>query len=409
MSTFIRFSALKLVQLSSLLLLVITLAAGLLAHPVAARDDESTPLAPAACEPDGTQPSGAKYRICMPTFVQWNNDLFIYAHGYVAPNQPLAIPSEANQIADALNFQGYAFATTSYSSNGLAVRQGLVDVVDLVNVFKSSHAAPNRVFLLGFSEGGLITTLAVEQYPNVFRGALAGCGPIGDFREQVNHFGNFRVVFDYFFPGLMPGSAITVPQSLMDNWDSYYATVISPTIMNPSNAISVSQLISVTGAAYDPSASLTSTYSTIQGVLWYNVFATNDGITKLGGQPFDNQTRIYSGSFNDTRLNATIQRFSADPAAFSEIQTYYQTSGRLTNPLVTIHNSLDPIVPYAHEFRYREKVIAVGRTPRHDNISVTSYGHCNFTLNDLQGALGLLLSRVANPPPFQLFAPVLVR
>ena len=40
---------------------------------------------------------------------------------------------------------------------------------------------------------------------------------------------------------------------------------------------------------------------------WYNVFATNDGIEKLGGQPFDNGWRWYTGSSDDLRLNIGVK------------------------------------------------------------------------------------------------------
>ena len=102
-----------------------------------------------ACGPDGTQSSGAKYRICMPMF-GWNRDLLVYAHGYVAPNKPIAIPEdqltlpEGTYIPDLAGFLGYAFAVTSYSVNGLAVKQGIADLVDLVALFRAgaSQSAP---------------------------------------------------------------------------------------------------------------------------------------------------------------------------------------------------------------------------------------------------------------------------
>ena len=211
------------------------------------------PLSPAACA-DGTQASGAIYRICMPSpFPPWNSDLIVYAHGYMAPNQPVRIPEEQLHLPDgtyipsAINLMGYAFATTSYYTNGLAVREGLADLVDLVSIFKAQHPTVKRAFLVGASEGGLITTLAVEQYPQVFNGGLATCGPIGDFAAHANYLGDFRVVFDYFFPGLMPGTPVTIPQSLMDTWEtSYYSTTILPAISNPASALSVTQLLSVT-------------------------------------------------------------------------------------------------------------------------------------------------------------------
>lgn len=373
--------------------------------PVALADSAAAPLAANICEPDGVQTSGAIYRICLPPAGSWNGDLVVYAHGYVAASQPVAIPEDqltlpnGTSISEVVNSLGFAFAVTSFRTNGLVVPQGIDDLVDLVNTFDTTHPAPGHVYLVGISEGGLITTLAVEQYPDVFDGGLAACGPIGDFHKQINHFGHFRVVFDYFFPGLIPGSPIDIPQSLIDNWDSTYATVIKPAILNPGNTGTVGQLVHVTGAAYDPNDPST-LESTIRDLLWYNVFATNDAMAKLGGQPFDNQSYIYTGSNDDIQLNLSIQRFSASPVALAEIQAHYQTNGHLTNPLVTLHTTLDPIIPYEHETLYRGKVIINDNIAQHDIISIARYGHCNFTTGEMLGAFALLVDRVLNPPPY---------
>jgi hypothetical protein len=76
--------------------------------------------------------------------------------------------------------------------------------------------------MLGASEGGLIATLSVEQTPALFSGRRALCGPIGDFQYQVNYIGDFRVLSDYFFPGVLPGSPTRIPARLIRNWDSFY-------------------------------------------------------------------------------------------------------------------------------------------------------------------------------------------
>jgi pimeloyl-ACP methyl ester carboxylesterase len=357
------------------------------------------------CDPDGTQPSGAIYRICMPSGF-WNDELVVYAHGYVAYNEPLAIPEDqlmlpdGTSIPDLVNSLGFAFATTSYRTNGLAVEHGVDDLVELVNIFTTTHDIPNRVYLIGASEGGFVTVLAVEQRPDIFDGGLAACGPIGDFSGQISYFGDFRVLFDYFFPILMPGDPTSIPQSLIDDWDSYYENVIRPTILDPANAVELDQLLRVSNAPYvtdDPNTIETS----IADALWYNVFATNDAISKLGGQPFDNQDRVYAGSDDDNQLNLTVQRFSADQEALNEIEVHYQTTGQLTVPLVTIHTTLDQQVPYWHELAYRIKLIQNDSLALHHHIEVSRYGHCNFEAAELLGAFNQLVSMVLDPPtPF---------
>jgi pimeloyl-ACP methyl ester carboxylesterase len=371
-----------------------------------------TPLAPMTCEPDKAQTSGAIYRICMPAI--WNGDLLVYAHGYVAANQPIGIPADqmylgGTYIPDAANYLGYAFATTSYSVNGLAFKQGLLDLVDLVNIFRTQHPTLKRVFLVGVSEGGLITTLATEQYPAVFNGGLAACGPIGDFRRHVNYVADFRVVFDYFFPNLIPASPVSIPDWLIADWTtSYYTNTVLPVITAPSSAISVTQLLDVTGVPYIPGDQATILVG-ISQELWYNVLGTNDAVGKLGGQPFDNHDRVYTGSLNDSALNAGVERFTASPVALAEIEAHYQTAGRPLIPLVTLHTTKDQTVPYWHETLYRAKVVANNRTPRHDLIPVDRYGHCAFTLPEIIQALQLLQTRVTDPPKWRTSLPLVAR
>ncbi|HKC12678.1 MAG TPA: hypothetical protein VKI41_11655, partial [Vicinamibacteria bacterium] len=155
----------------------------------------------------------------------------------------------------------------------------------------------------------------------------------------------------------------------------------------------VDQLLKVTGAPFDPLKPATKE-ETVLGLLWYNVFATNDGVSKLGGQPFDNTQRLYLGSDNDFLLNLLIRRFAAQPAAVAEVEANYQTSGRLVSPLVTLHTIGDPIIPYWHEPEYSFKTLLSGSLLLHNNIPVQRYGHCAFQPSEALVAFALLVLKV---------------
>jgi pimeloyl-ACP methyl ester carboxylesterase len=348
------------------------------------------------CE-NGTQWGGARYRICLPEG-SWNRDLVIYAHGYVSPFDPIAIPEDQLVLPDGtsipgiINQLGFAFATTSYSKNGLAVLPGIADVVDLAEIFREKYPETRRIYLVGVSEGALITTLAVERYPQSFSGGFALCGPVGDFRRQINYWGDFRVVFDYFFPGVIPGSPVAIPAVVIDNWETSTAPAVLAAIHSRPHA--TQQLLRVTKAPTDPLDPATID-ETVLGLLWYNVFATNDGVATLGGHPFDNQTRIYWGSDNDLLLNWRIKRFRADASALAEISAHYQTSGRLKIPLVTMHTTGDPIVPYWHETLYLGKVLAGNSGLLHTNIPIFRYGHCNFKASEALAGFALLVLKAS--------------
>lgn len=374
--------------------------------PATSVQAQTTPV----CDIEGVQASGALFCIDEP-HAQWNGGLVIFAHGYVAVNEPLVIPWSQMTFVDAagntvympdiLNDMGFAFATSSYSVNGLAVQQGVEDIRDLIDVFTQVASMPPAfVLLVGASEGGLVTTLAVERHPDQFAGGLALCGPIGSFTGQVNYWGDFRVLFDYFMDlprhDILPGTAISIPESLMTNWESVYAPrVLASLIFRP---FATKQLMTVSKAPYDKADNATIAESSL-GILWYNVFATNDAVEKLGGSPFDNHNRKYKGSYSDYWLNRRVARFTADPAALAEIAANYETSGVLVSPLVTMHTTGDPIVPAWHQTLYAKKVL--GNNPLSPYLSneVSRYGHCSFTLAEVENGFGLLAALVMGQQP----------
>ena len=104
---------------------------------------------------------------------------------------------------------GYAFATTTYRKNGLAILQGVNDIRELVAAFPlADRGVPSKIHLTGVSEGGLVATLLTERSPELFSSTLAACAPIGSFRQQINYLGDFRALFDYYFPRVLPGSPV---------------------------------------------------------------------------------------------------------------------------------------------------------------------------------------------------------
>jgi pimeloyl-ACP methyl ester carboxylesterase len=336
--------------------------------------------------------TGELYQICKP--VNWNGELIIYAHGYVSEFLPLSLPQEASVYGPLFLSQGYAFATTSYSQNGLAIQSGIEDIVRLREKFIKDYGQPKQIYLTGASEGGIVTTLALERYPQLFSGGLSLCGPCGYFQGQVNYYADFRVLFDYFFKGVLPGDAITIPDELMANWQTKYVPAILNAIhQQPATTL---KLLHTALAPYDLN-DLATIDQTVISVLWYDVFTTRDAVRKLGGQPFDNRTRVYFGTGNfleDLRLNAKVSRFTASPVATATIKTYYETSGNLQKPLVIGHTTKDPIQLFWHLPLYQAKTVLKGTSALFTGIPVPRYGHCTFTEAEIIAGFAALLQKV---------------
>jgi fermentation-respiration switch protein FrsA (DUF1100 family) len=342
---------------------------------------------------DGTLPGGAKSRICTP-IAGWNHELVLFAHGYVRADEPLQFANltlpDGTSLPTLVQSLGYAFATTTYRQNGLAILEGAADIQELVAAFDAAHGVPTKTYLTGASEGGLVTALLAEQPQarHVFSSALATCGPIGSFQAQIDYFGDFRVLFDYYFPGILPPSAINVPQSVMANWYTQYVpSIVAAVTANPGAAV---ELLRVAHAPYDP-ANPPTVVQTILDVLWYNVFATNDATAKLGGNPYGNRFRWYFGSSNDLKLNLSVARYTESPVAAFALRPY-ETTGLLRMPLVTLHTTRDDIVPFWQELLYYAKLDPFGRT-QFTPLPVSRYGHCTFTANELLAAFQVTITR----------------
>jgi hypothetical protein len=335
---------------------------------------------------DGDLPHGAKSKICVP-LAGWNRQLVVFAHGYIAPQEELGfyhLDFGGVNLPLLVQSQGFAFATTTYRQNGLAILEGADDILNLVAAFRMQRGAPDRTIVAGASEGGLVAALLLEQPSSAFSSGLAACGPVGSFRAQVNYVGDFRVLFDYFFPGVIPGTVVDVPADVPPNWYTVYLPrVLFALQSNPGRAL---ELMRTSGAAYDPANPLTIGQTTAN-ILWYNIFGGTDAENKLGGNPYGNQLRLYFGSSNDLRLNLRVQRYTASPAAVAEMGRY-ETSGRLKGSLVTLHTRKDDIVPFWHEPLYLAKVLLTGNRGLLP-LPVDRYGHCNFTIDELLTAFAL--------------------
>jgi pimeloyl-ACP methyl ester carboxylesterase len=349
------------------------------------------------CDADAVQASGSIYRICMPAPADYNGMLVIWAHGFQDAGTPVAIPEDQLCIGtfcldQVITSLGFGFATNSYSKTGMAILQGKDDILDLVNLYTAQKGKPSKVYLVGASEGGIITALSLEQHPSVYNAGVAACGPIGDFPLQINYFGDARATFEVFFPGLIPGGAFTPDPGVVADWTNYYETRVKPVVFAPDNIGRLNQWVKVAHLPFDANDYDTTVRVSVQDVLRYSVVNIGDAATTIGGFPFDNSTRVYTGSANDFFLNLLVPRAAASPAALTNMRTQYNTTGVLQRPLITLHTLRDQQVPFVHEQLYALKTLASGAfIARHLPIAIDRFEHCNFTSSEVLTTFAIML------------------
>jgi pimeloyl-ACP methyl ester carboxylesterase len=206
---------------------------------------------------------------------------------------------------------------------------------------------------------------------------------------------------------VLPASPILIPPTLIDGWEATYAPAVRSAVQgDPARA---AQLIAAPGARVDtssPPALATTTVSTTLGVLWYNVFATNVARERYGGNAYDNTARVYAGSVDDGSLNAGVQRFAADTQALAALGAE-ETSGRIRIPLVVVHTTGDPTVPFRQAERYLEKAEQAGLARNITLLRVERYGHCAFESSEVLEAFLILRQRAEER--LRVYVPLAVR
>jgi pimeloyl-ACP methyl ester carboxylesterase len=333
---------------------------------------------------------------CMPLAQYFNGTLVVYAHGYVNPQEPLELPWEELAafwpVVEILLENGMAFATTSCSKNGFAIEQCGDNINDLVAFVEDQTplGPPQKVLTVGASEGAGVAAMLVEKYPDIYDGALTLCGPLGGMPYQLDYLGGFRVVFDYFFPGIIPLDGIyDLTDVSIAEWDKD----IKPAILSAVNAQPdlAEQVFKVTGAAGIPGLLGPSAVN----ILKFSVLGTKDLVKTSGGRPFGNKWRWYRGSDDDWALNAGVERVKSTRMGRKYARKYYNTTGDLQQPLVSLHTIQDDIVAYRHELLYKFKVLLQGRSRQLISLPVIRFGHCNFEPEEVFGAF-LMLVMMAN-------------
>jgi hypothetical protein len=156
--------------------------------------------------------------------------------------------------------------------------------------------------------------------------------------------------------------------------------------------VAAGQLFSVTKAPIDP-ADPTSVITTALRLLSYNIFGLEDLIATARGLPVDNRHTKYTGSLDDPALNAGLERIKGDGRAGAYAHRFYRPTGNLHRPLVTLLNSLDPVVPFADEEIYEDLVTQKQNSAFLTVMKVDGYGHCDFTTQEVFAAFTVMVQQ----------------
>jgi hypothetical protein len=96
-------------------------------------------------------------------------------------------------------------------------------------------------------------------------------------------------------------------------------------------------------------------------------------------------------------LNVGVERYQADPSAQAGLARF-TTTGSLAVPLVNLHTSGDPIVPFSQSALYGQKVGRAGATAQFTQVDIDRFGHCTFEAQELLDAFSQLWVSIGPRP-----------
>jgi pimeloyl-ACP methyl ester carboxylesterase len=315
---------------------------------------------------------GALYSVSIPA--NWNGDLVVFAHGWMFPSDPVALP-DIGPFRDGIHARGYGLALSSFSENGFAVRDGVLRTRQVRDLFISNFGQPRRTYLSSGSMGAQVIMRLAQENPQHYDGVLPMCGPMGGSQMEIDYIMNVRVLFDYFYPGVIPGDAVHVPAGL-DFGTDVVPAVIEAILANPAPAFELAGVNQV-DIRY---ANFGELIESILTGLFFNTLDEFMGDLRErthGHDYFDNTRVAYTGSGDDEALNAGVGRFAAAPDALEFLRQWYQPDGKLTMPVLTVHTTRDPVVPRLHDAAFQAAVAAAGRSDLLVQRFVDVFGHCS--------------------------------
>jgi hypothetical protein len=335
---------------------------------------------------------GAGYRIEVPE--NWNGELVLYAHGFRGSGLELTVSNPP--IRAYLIEHGFAWAASSYATNGYDVTQGVKDTHDLGTRFNGLVANPSRVYFTGTSMGGHITGVAIEQYPNAYDGAMPMCGVMGDnklFDYFVeNHLAAHALAgLDVPFP-FPAGYTTTIVPQLRTLFGAPFPTTLTP--LGEKFAGVVENLSGGDRPMFEPGFRFSGTggnFLLTQGVGSAEGTRTNvDTVYQIDADP--------ALSADELALNAIVLRIDLDPQARHEqgLAGVPAIEGTLSIPVLSMHTLGDLFVPFSMEQIYARRAAANGANDLLVTRAIRDINHCGFNTTEMERGFADLVNWVSN-------------
>ena len=341
----------------------------------------------------GDTGEGAYFTIAVPD--AWNGELVIWNHGFDL--DPPAPGPSLGPLAPIQLDEGYAVAASSFRLSGWAVFKTKNDLQSLVDIFKANFGTPDRVFVTGASLGGIVTAAAIEEaHLGNVTGALSLCGAVAGSRNWDGAL-DLRLIYDAvceeepdaFIPGGAEGlpAGVTLTPAELAHAVNVCTGIMDPDERTPAQSDNLQRILA---EARIPENFLLTTMA-------YVTFAMGDLVHdphKLAGHIGTGNVGV---SYDDSLIDATIERVSPHPGAENRLGRHYTPTGDVGDTkIVSLHTDKDGLVVVENESAYAAVVPPGNLTTAVVVEEVPT--HCGFSEAEVAAGWESLRGWVAGAP-----------
>jgi hypothetical protein len=347
---------------------------------------------------------GSAFRIEVPE--HWNHDLVLWAHGFRGTGTTVWVDSPP--LRRFFVERGFAWAASSYQTNGYDVGHGVSDTHALIALFGSAvGSAPGTLYMTGASMGGHITAVEIEHYRDTFAGAMPVCGALGD-TKLFDHFLDANVT-----AAALTGTQIQFPPTLQAG-QAYAPTYVGQVL---------SELPQLGSGFLTPNVQLTELGRTWEAAVEQRSGGTRPGFdsaiaywNSFGFAPLTNVPFLFglypglsggtigiaSGNVTsnldtvyqldgkrsltpaERQLNDQVLRVAATAGPTDDLTGIPAVHGDPRIPVLSLHDVGDLFVPFSMEQLYAKRARHHDQSRLFVSRAIRGNAHCGFTQAELQ-------------------------
>lgn len=337
----------------------------------------------------------AAFRIEIPD--GWDGgDLVLWAHGFRGFETEVYADSPTRALRQALLEEGVAWAASSYSENGYVPGIGADDTLALKRYFEAEFGEARNVYLVGASMGGNVVSLALENHPGEYNGALSLCGALGG-QTQID----FLVSWARLAEAISGLEFPVGPGATASHLTSFLLVEATPLFGEPAapTELGLQYLSAIRMLTGGPRPFFLEGFAE-QYVANFAFLLVDPTLESLLVRAATNESVVYDIEpglgLTAEQLNGRVVRQQADPAA-RDSTTYpdkVPTTGNITAPLLTLHTTGDLFVPISQAQEYQRAVDAAGKSDLLVQRAIRAPGHCTFSEAEIETAFRDLVAWV---------------